>query len=85
MALNRTIALGERDGPEAALAELDAIGDGLDSYHPFHAARGTMLRRLGRLDEALEAFEQALRLASSRTSRTSLGAEVDELLAAGAR
>jgi RNA polymerase sigma-70 factor (ECF subfamily) len=85
VALNRTIALGERDGPEVDLAELDAIGDGLDSYHPFHAARGTMLRRLGRLDEALEAFEQALRLASSRTSRTSLGAEVDELLAAGAR
>ena len=85
VALNRAIALGERDGPEAALPELAGIADQLDSYHPFHAARGTMLRRLGRPDEALEAFGKAFRLASSQPSRTSISAEVDELLAAGAR
>ena len=83
--LNRAIALSERDGPEPALSELAGIADQLDSYHPFHAARGTMLRRLGRPDEALEAFGKAFRLASSQPSRTSISAEVDELLAAGAR
>ena len=79
--LNRAIALAERDGPEAALAPLDEIGAGLDSYHPFHAARGTMLRRLGRIDEALEAFGQALGLAAAQPSRTSIAAEIDELIA----
>ncbi len=83
--LNRAIALGERDGPEVALIELDELADELDSYHPFHAARGTMLRKLGRIDDALEAFGKAFRLASSQPSRTSITTEIDELLAAGAR
>lgn len=82
VSLNRAIAVGERDGPDAALDELDRLGTELDSHHPFHAARGTMLRRLGRSDEALEAFGRAHRLASTQSAKTSIATQVGELEAA---
>ena len=64
-ALNRTIAVAERDGPAAALADLDALADALDGYHLFHAARGDALDRLGRHDEAAAAFERAMTLTTN--------------------
>ena len=38
MSLNRAVAVAERDGPAAGLALVDAI-DGLERFHPWHAAR----------------------------------------------
>ena len=54
VALNRAVAVAELDGPQVALA----IVDGLDlaTYHAFHATRADLLRRLGRYDEAREAY-----------------------------
>ena len=62
IALNRAVALAEVDGPLAALAAMEPLGDRLDGYHLFHAARGEMLRRLGRPDEARAADQRALQL-----------------------
>lgn len=76
VALNRAIAIGERDGPEAALVDLDALAGELDSYYPLHAARGTMLRRLDRTDDARTAFELALRSAPTTTARASIAREI---------
>jgi RNA polymerase sigma-70 factor (ECF subfamily) len=59
-ALNRAIAVAERDGPRPALEALDALGGLLDSYHLFHAARGDALTRLGRHEEAVDAFDRAI-------------------------
>jgi RNA polymerase sigma-70 factor (ECF subfamily) len=64
-ALNRAIALGERDGPAAGLGALDVLADGLDRYHLFHAARGDALERLGRDGEAAAAFDRALALTTN--------------------
>jgi RNA polymerase sigma-70 factor (ECF subfamily) len=64
-ALNRTIALQYRDGPEAGLAALDAMAGRLDSYHLFHAARAQMLRAVGRLGEAADEDRQASQLTSN--------------------
>jgi len=44
----------------------------LDSYHLLHAARATMLRRLGRTDEAREAFRRAADLAPLESERSFL-------------
>ena len=44
--LNRAIAVAELDGPQVALAEVDGLP--LEGYHPFHATRADLLRRLGR-------------------------------------
>ena len=61
MALNRAIAMGEVHGPAAALALVDDLE--LDTYHPFHAIRADLLRRLGRTSEATAAYERAAAIA----------------------
>jgi RNA polymerase sigma-70 factor (ECF subfamily) len=79
VALNRAIAVGEVEGPGAALTVLDAIVPGLENYHLMHAARGTMLRRLGRRDGARAAFDRAALLASTEADRRFLRQQIEEL------
>lgn len=63
--LNRAVAVGERDGPEAGLSALDdaARGPGaaaLRDYPHWHAARAELLARCGRRDDAVAAWDAAL-------------------------
>lgn len=63
IALNRAIAVGFRDGYQAGLAELDAVdARALAGYYLLPAARADLLRRLGRADEARQAYRAALSL-----------------------
>ena len=66
VALNRAVAVAEIAGPATGLALLDDLAEDLAGYHLLHAARGSMLERLGRRDEAAEAFGRAS--ASARTN-----------------
>ncbi len=70
VALNRAVAIAEVDGPAAALSLVDALE--LDNYHPFHATRADLLQRLGRVEEAMAAFERAADLAPTEAERTFL-------------
>ncbi|MGH3382415.1 MAG: RNA polymerase sigma factor [Actinoallomurus sp.] len=63
--LNRAAAVAERDGPEAGLALVEAIGD-LESYPWWHATRAELLRGAGRTEECRAAYERALALGMSR-------------------
>jgi RNA polymerase sigma-70 factor, ECF subfamily len=74
VALNRAIAVGEVQGPDAALALVDVLD--LDNYYPFHATRADLLRRLGRNSEAAVAYERAAAMAPT-------GAEHDFLSLGG--
>jgi RNA polymerase sigma-70 factor (ECF subfamily) len=67
VALNRAIAVGEVHGPAAALALVEELA--LDNYHPFHATRADLLRRLGRDSEATAAYERAADLAPTDAER----------------
>ncbi|MGH3463029.1 MAG: RNA polymerase sigma factor [Kribbellaceae bacterium] len=67
--LNRAIAVAETDGPQVGLELIDKVAAELDAYHLLHAARATMLRRLGRTDEARDAFRRAADLAPLETER----------------
>jgi RNA polymerase sigma-70 factor, ECF subfamily len=71
VALNRSVAIAMRDGPEAGLAELEPLlTDGeLDNYQLAHAARADFYRRLGRNSEAREAYRRALELTSQVPAR----------------
>ena len=80
VALNRAIAIGEVEGPDAALVELDAISSELDDYRLMHATRGNMLRRIGRSPEAKVAFERAASLAVTEAEREFLARQIDELV-----
>jgi RNA polymerase sigma-70 factor (ECF subfamily) len=61
VALNRAIAIGELQGPAAALPLVEELD--LDSYYPFHATRADLLRRLGRNSEAAAAYQRAAAMA----------------------
>jgi RNA polymerase sigma-70 factor (ECF subfamily) len=41
----------------------------LDNYHPFHATRADLLRRLGRNSEAAAAYERAAAMAPTDAER----------------
>ena len=71
IALNRAVAVSMSEGPEAGLALIDRIApEGeLRDYHLLPAARGDMLRRLGRRAEAAEAYRQAHDLAGTDAER----------------
>lgn len=78
IALNRAIAVGYVDGPDAALRALDAIAladdlDGdLEEYVYFHSARGEVLAELGRLDDSQAAFRRAIALSTNSSERTQM-------------
>jgi RNA polymerase sigma factor (sigma-70 family) len=75
--LNRAVAVGERDGPAAGLAGVDAIG-GLAGYPLWHAARAELLHRLGRPGEAVAAYRAALDLSPNQAQRRHLEARLAE-------
>lgn len=70
VALNRAVALGEVEGPAAGLAAVDGLP--LDSYYLFHAVQADLLRRLGRLPEAVAVFDAALARTDNEAERSFL-------------
>jgi RNA polymerase sigma-70 factor, ECF subfamily len=79
--LNRAVAVGMRDGPEAGLALVDAIlaRGALAEYHLAHAARADFCRRLGRADDARSSYRRAIELARQEPERRFLERRVAEL------
>ena len=65
--LSRAVALAEAEGPEAGLEVVDRLA--LDDYRYLHSTRGELLRRLGRADEARDAYRRALELAGDDAER----------------
>lgn len=74
--LNRAVVVRQIDGPAAALAQVDALADSLGRYHLFHAARASLLRDLGRTDDARQADQQALLLTTNPAERSLLTARL---------
>jgi RNA polymerase sigma-70 factor (ECF subfamily) len=75
--LSRAVAVAEVEGPEAGLAIADGLK--LDDYHYLHSTRGELLRRLGRVDEAGEAFRRALALVHDDAERRLLERRLAEV------
>lgn len=79
--LARAVAVGEADGPAAALPLLDGLDAALARSPQPHAARAELLRRLERRDEALAAYDRALALAANDAIRAHLAARRESLAA----
>jgi RNA polymerase sigma-70 factor (ECF subfamily) len=79
--LNHAVAVSMVDGPERALRLVDSIGQrgDLAGYHMLPAVRGDLLRRMGRRDEAIAAYRQALTSAELEPERRFLTARLAEL------
>lgn len=71
VALNRSLATAELDGPEAALGEIEPLGTDprMRSYQPYWAARGHLLALAGRKAEAHEALTLAIGLSADKAVR----------------
>jgi len=81
VALNRAVAVGMADGPAAGLHALDALRDepALVSYPYYAAARADFLRRLGQLEAARTAYEEALMLTANDVERAFLERRLREV------
>jgi RNA polymerase sigma-70 factor (ECF subfamily) len=75
--LNRAIAVGEDQGPEAALLIAERLP--LEDFHYLHATRADLLRRLGRVSEAQAAYQRALSLVHDDAERRLLERRMAEL------
>jgi RNA polymerase sigma-70 factor (ECF subfamily) len=81
IALNHAVAVAMSRGFETGLEliqQIAASGD-LDSYYLYHGARADLLRRLGRKEEALAAYERALSLSANAVERRYLRRRIAEL------
>lgn len=78
VALNRAVAVARVDGPGAALAQVEALErEGrLARYRYLPATKADLLRRLGRIDQAAEAYREALALTDNAAERAFLAEQL---------
>jgi RNA polymerase sigma-70 factor (ECF subfamily) len=81
VALNRAVAVAEVAGPAAALPLVDDLArhPALHRHHLVHAVRADLLRRLGRAEEAVAAYDAAVALAGNHPERALLRRRRDEV------
>jgi RNA polymerase sigma factor (sigma-70 family) len=78
--LNRAVAVGMAFGPAAGLELLDGLAaePALRAYHLLPAARGELLERLGRSEEAALEFSRAVELSGNAREREQLQARAEQ-------
>jgi RNA polymerase sigma-70 factor (ECF subfamily) len=81
VALNRAVVVAEVEGPAAGLAAVDTVADSgeLMEYAYLPSTRADLLRRLGRRQEAAEAYREALLLVDNEVERVFLAERLAEL------
>jgi RNA polymerase sigma-70 factor (ECF subfamily) len=77
--LNRAVAIGMSEGPEAGLLLVDELSEALAGYHLLAATRADLLRRAGRNAEAVAAYQEALAQASTEAERAFLTRRIGEV------
>lgn len=68
VALHRAVAVAEVHGPASALTIVDSLGK-LDHHHVWHVVRADLLRRLGRVEEAAQAYAKAATMTGNSAER----------------
>lgn len=77
--LNGAVAVALSGDVEFGLCAIDSLADSLAGYRHYHSARADLLRRLGRLEEAADAYEDALRVGGNAAEDRFLATRIDEL------
>jgi RNA polymerase sigma-70 factor, ECF subfamily len=80
VALNRAVAVAMARGPQAGLELADEQAAALDGFHLLHATRADFLRRLGRSEEAADAYRRAIALAANPVERVFLERRLEAVL-----
>jgi RNA polymerase sigma-70 factor, ECF subfamily len=81
--LNRAVAVAMASGPDRGLRIVEGLAatGQLDDYPYLHAARADLLRRLGRLDEAGDAYLRARSLTTNAAEQAFLDRRIAEVQA----
>lgn len=79
--LNGAVALSFAHGPIAGLAAIEQIDReaSLTRYQPYYAAKADMLRRAGRINEALQNYRQAIELSGNSSEKQYLRQRLEKL------
>jgi len=77
--LNRAVAVAEAGSPEAALSLVEGLAEALPASHLVPTVRAELLARLGRTEEAAEAFDEALAKVRTDAERAHLHRRRGEL------
>jgi RNA polymerase sigma-70 factor (ECF subfamily) len=81
VALNHAAAVAMAEGARAGLqpsSELSELEE-LQSYQPFFATRADLLRRLGKLEQAVPDYERSLQLAKNEPEKRYLSRRLEEM------
>lgn len=83
IALNRAVALAMARSLDTGLAEIDRLRENpkIDTYYLYHASRGELLARIGRVAEAISSFRTALALTASAPEQRFLQKRIASLQA----
>ncbi len=81
--LNRSVAVAEVHGFEAALRSIDGLEHHLNHYYLFHAIRADLLKRAGRGLEAAAEYNAAIACSANTTERDFLERQLDSLSGSG--
>ncbi|HJZ88311.1 MAG TPA: RNA polymerase sigma factor [Polyangia bacterium] len=77
--LNRAVAVSKVRGAEAALAMIEPLARQLSGYFYFFGLRGALLQKLGRDEEARNAFDRAIALANTPAEAAHIRMQLDRL------
>ncbi len=81
--VNRAVAVGMAEGPQAGLMLIENLGGLAKDYYPFHVVRADLLRRSGQPEEAIKSYERAIALCDNPAERSHLQRQLDSLIHAG--
>lgn len=79
VSLNRAVAVSKVRGPSAALEIVDSLTEPLSGYFYFHGLRGALLKQLERVEDAREAFDRAISLATTIAEAAHIREQLDQL------
>ena len=83
VSLNRAVAVAKLHGPAAALAMIEPLGEQLPGYFYFFGVKGALLKELGRVEDAREAFERALALCNTAAEADHIKMQIEQLAKPG--
>ena len=83
VSLNRAVAVAKLHGAAAALAMIEPLGEQLPGYFHFFGVKAALLKELGRVEDAREAFERALALCNTPAEADHIKMQLGQLTRPG--
>ncbi|HEX5672257.1 MAG TPA: RNA polymerase subunit sigma-24, partial [Acidimicrobiia bacterium] len=80
VALNHAVAVAMWQGADLGLLLMESLAESLNSYQPFHAARGELAARAGRFGDAGVSLQRAVELSANEVERRHLQRRLEAVI-----